>query len=227
AETLRRLAHLRLARGDAAAAERHIRAARKLAPDDLLLAGELVRLMFLVGRADEPEVRKLIDQLYAAYGDGTSQTAEQLLGTAYAGLAERAFKSTSRVLQEAEQAAPPTGGREIADEISMQLTALFLEKYQPGEAAQTLGLVLERDPWNPEALAKMGWVHLDQFALAAASRTAEESLQINPENADAHAVLAWVAIVEGRRDEARARIVDHVVNVNPHHHQDRKSAVQG
>lgn len=218
AEALRRLAHLRLARGDTAKAEQHLRAAIKLRPDDLLLSGELVRLLFLTGRAGEPEARKLIDSLYAAYGDGTAQTAEQLLGAAYAGLAERAFKSTSRVLQEAEQAAPPTSGSAIADEIAMQLTELFLEKYQPGEAATTLGLVLERDPWNPEALAKMGWVYLDQFALAAASRTAEEALQINPENADAHAVLAWVAIVEGRRDEARARIVDHVVNVNPSHH---------
>jgi cellulose synthase operon protein C len=218
AEALRRLAHLRVARGDAATAEQHLRAALKLAPNDLLLRGELVRLMFLVGRAGEPEIRKLIDQLYAAYGDGTAQTAEQLLGAAYAGLAERAFKSTSRVLQEAEQAAPPSSGKAIADEVAMQLTELFLEKYQPGEAAATLALVLERDPWNPEALAKMGWVYLDQFALAAASRTSEESLQINPANADAHAVLAWVALIEGRRDEARARIVDHVVNVNPSHH---------
>ncbi|HVI00520.1 MAG TPA: tetratricopeptide repeat protein [Enhygromyxa sp.] len=217
-EALRRLAHLRLARGDTAKAEQHLRAAIKLQPDDLLLAGELVRLLFLTGRSGEPEARKLIDQLYAAYGDGTARSAEQLLGAAYAGLAERAFKSTSRVLQEAEQAAPPSSGSAVADEIAMQLTELFLEKYQPGEAATTLGLVLERDPWNPEALAKMGWVYLDQFALAAASRTAEEALQINPENADAHAVLAWVAIVEGRREEARSRIVDHVVNVNPSHH---------
>jgi len=218
AESLRRLAHLRLARGDAATAEQHIRAARKLVPKDLLLEGELVRVMFLTGRASEAEARTLIDELYAAYADGTAQSAEQLLGTAYAGLAERAFKSSSRVLQEAEQAAPPTTGREIADDIAMQLTELFLEKYKPGEAAETLGLVLERDPWNPEALAKMGWVFLDQFALAAASRTAEESLQINPENADAHAVLAWIALIEGRRDEARSRIVEHVVNVNPSHH---------
>jgi tetratricopeptide (TPR) repeat protein len=218
AETLRRLANLRLARGDTKKAEQHLRDAIKLVPDDLLISGELVRLLFLTGRSSEPEARKLIDQLYAAYGDGSAQTAEQLLGAAYAGLAERAFKSTSRVLQEAEQAAPAKSGLAIADEIAMQLTELFLEKYQPGEAATTLGLVLERDPWNPEALAKMGWVYLDQFALAAASRTSEEALQINPENADAHAVLAYVALVEGRREEARSRIVDHVINVNPSHH---------
>lgn len=218
AEALRRLAHLRLTRGDTAGAEQHLRAAIKLEPDNLLLAGELVRLLFLTGRSGEPEARKLIDQLYAAYGDGTAQTAEQLLGAAYAGLAERAFKSTSRVLQEAEQLAPPSGGLAIADEIAMQLSELFLEKYAAGEAATTLGLLLERDPWNPEALAKMGWVHLDSFGLAAATRTAEEALQVNPDNADAHAVLAWVAIIEGRREEARARIVDHVVNVNPSHH---------
>ncbi len=218
AEALRRLAHLRLLRGDTREAEQRLRAALKLAPDSLLLRGELVRLLFITGRSKDPEARELIDELYAAYGDGTAQSAEQLLGAAYAGLAERAFKSTSRVLQEAEQAAPPSSGQAIADEISMQLAELFLEKYAPAEAAATLELVLERDPWNPEALAKMGWVFLDNMALAAASRTAEEALQVNPRSADAHAVLAWVAIIEGRRDEARARIVDHVVPINPSHH---------
>lgn len=218
AEALRQLARLRFARGDIKTAEQHIRAARQLAPNDLLLAGELVRLMFLSGRASDREARELIDQLYAAYSDGTAQSAGELLGAAYAGLAERAFQSSSRVLQEAEQAAPPSGGTEIADQVSMELVDLFLEKYKPGEAAETLALVLERDPWNPEALAKMGWVYLDQFALAAASRTADEALQVNPENADAHAVLAWIALIEGDRELARRHIVDHVVNVNPSHH---------
>jgi cellulose synthase operon protein C len=217
AGALRRLAHLRIARGDIKTAEQHIRDARKLAPDDILLKGELVRLMFQTGRAQASEARELIDELYASYSDGTAQSAEQLLGAAYAGLAERAFKSASRVLQEAEHAAPPSNGTEIGDEISMQLTALFLEKYKPDEAAQTLAQLLERDPWNPEALANMGWVHLDQFQLAAASRTADEALQINPENADAHAVLAWIALIEGHREVARAHIVDHVINVNPSH----------
>ena len=218
-EALRQLARLRQLRGDAKGAEQHIRAAFALAPNDLLIQGELVRLLFVTGRGDSAEARKLVDGLYAAYGDGTAQSAEQLLGAAYAGLAERAFKSTSRVLQEAEQAAPPSGGKPIADEISFQLTELFLEKYQPGEAAATLELFLERDPWNPEALAKMSFVALDNMALAAASRTAEEALQVNPGNADAHAALAWVALIEGRRDEAKARVVDHVIKVNPAHHQ--------
>lgn len=218
ASALRGLARLRFTRGDIKQAEQHIRAARKLAPDDLLLKGELVRIMFLTGRARDSEARQLIDELYAAYSDGTAQSAGELLGTAYAGLAEQAFKSASRVLQEAEHAAPPANGTELGDEISMVLVDLFLEKYKPEEAAVTIGLVLERDPWNPEALAKMGWVYLDQFALAAASRTAEEALQVNPENADAHAVLAWIALIEGDRVAARRHIVDHVVNVNPSHH---------
>lgn len=218
AQALRGLARLRFTRGDIKQAEQHVRAARKLAPDDLLLKGELVRIMFLTGRAGDSEARQLIDELYAAYSDGTAQSAGELLGTAYAGLAEQAFKSASRVLQEAEQAAPPANGTELGDEISMVLVDLFLEKYKPDEAATTIGLVLERDPWNPEALAKMGWVYLDQFALAAASRTATEALLVNPENADAHAVLAWIALIEGDREAARRHIVDHVVNVNPSHH---------
>jgi tetratricopeptide (TPR) repeat protein len=216
-QALRGLARLRFTRGDIKQAEQHIRAARKLAPDDLLLKGELVRIMFLTGRAADSETRQLIDELYAAYSDGSAQSAGELLGAAYAGLAEQAFKSASRVLQEAEHAAPPANGSELGDEISMVLVDLFLEKYKPEEAAATIALVLERDPWNPEALAKMGWVFLDQFGLAAASRTATEALQVNPENADAHAVLAWIALIEGDRAAARRHIVDHVVNVNPSH----------
>ena len=217
AEALRRLAWLRFERGDIAGAEKRIREARGHAPDDLLLRGELVRLMFLTGRAKDSECRGLVDELYAAYSDGTAQAGGELLGTAYAGLAERAFQSTSRVLQEAEQAAPPSGGTALADQINMQLAELFMEKYKPAEAGETLGLVLERDPWNPEALAKMGWVLLDQFQLGPAMRAAEEALEVNPENADAHAILAWIAVIEGHRDEARAHVVDHVLKVNPAH----------
>ncbi|NVB42711.1 tetratricopeptide repeat protein [Pseudenhygromyxa sp. WMMC2535] len=217
AEALRRLAHLRERRGDFAGAEKHLRAALKLVPDDLLLTGELVREMFLVGRAGESEIREMIDELYAAYGDGRVSSAEQLLGASHAALAERAFKSTSRVLQEAEEAAPASAGSQIADEIALQLASLFLEKYQPGEAAQTLALVLERDPWQPEALAMMAWVALDDFRLADASNAAEETLMVAPQNPDAHAALAWVAMIEGRREEARARVVDHVLGVDPAH----------
>jgi len=216
-EALRRLAWLRYERGDIAKAEQHIRAALKLAPDDLLLRGELVRLMFVTGRADERECRELVDGLYASYSDGTAQSAAQLLGTAYAGLAERAFQSTSRVLQEAEQAAPPAEGSVLGDQINMQLADLFLEKYKPQEAAVTVSLVLERDPWNPDALAKMGWIALEQFQLAPASRVANEALQVDPEHPDAHAVLGWIALIEGRRAEARAHIVDHTLKINPAH----------
>ena len=217
AHALRRQAHLRERRGDYKKAEELLRDARKLAPDDILLQGELVRLMFVVGRADEREVRELIDGLYDAYGNNTAKSAEQLLGASYAALAERAFQSTSRVLQEAEQMAPASDGSEVGDEISTQLAALFLEKYQPGEAMQTIAMILERDPWNPEALALMAVAALDDFRLADASRAAEEALQIDPENPDAHAVLAWVAMIEGRRDEARSRVRDHVLKIDPSH----------
>ena len=220
AEASRQLAHLRLARGDTGKAETHLRAAIKLEPDNLLLQGELVRLLYLTGRGGDSEARELIDQLYAAYSDGTAQTAEQLLGTSYAGLAERAFKSTSRVLQEAEQAAPPSSGKAIADEISMQLTELFLEKYQPSGAAETLALVLERDPWNPEALANMGWVHLDQIrprgrvAHRRGGAAGQPRERRRPRGAWPGSRSSRVAATRPGRGSSTTSI-----NVNPSHHQ--------
>ena len=102
---------MNLAQGEA------FRAMRAVAPDAVI--GTAFN-MSACEPAGDSEARQLIDELYAAYSDGTAQSAGELLGTAYAGLAEQAFKSASRVLQEAEQAAPPANGTELGDEISME-----------------------------------------------------------------------------------------------------------
>jgi tetratricopeptide (TPR) repeat protein len=216
-EAMRRSARLARLRGDAKQAEQHLRDAAKLAPDDLLIKGELVNVLVLTGRRDAAETRQMIDALYDAYGNGSAQTAGELLGTAHAGLAEFAFKSANRVLGEAEAAAPASSGSELADEIAMLRAGVFMEKYKPQEAAETLTMILERDPWNSEALAMLSIVMLDQFQLAAASRIAEEALLVDPGNPDAHAALAWIALIEGRREEARERITKHVIAANPSH----------
>jgi tetratricopeptide (TPR) repeat protein len=216
-EAMRRSARLARLRGDAKQAEQHLRDAAKLAPDDLLIKGELVQVLVLTGRRDDAETRQLVDALYDAYGNGSAQTAAELLGAAHAGLAEFAFKSANRVLGEAESAAPASSGTELADEIVVLRAGVFLEKYKPEEAAETLGQILQRDPWNSEALAMLSIVMLDQFQLAAASRIAEEALLVDPGNPDAHATLAWIALIEGRREEARERITKHVITANPSH----------
>ncbi|MFV8750706.1 tetratricopeptide repeat protein [Nannocystaceae bacterium ST9] len=216
-EATRRLARLARMRGDAKQAEQHLRDATKLAPDDLLIKGELVNVLVLTGRRDAPETRQMVDALYDAYGNGSAQTAGELLGAAHAGLAEFAFKSANRVLGEAETAAPASSGSELADEIAMLRAGVFLEKYKPEEAAETLAMILQRDPWNSEALAMLSVVMLDQFQLAAASRIADETLLVDPGNPDAHATLAWIALIEGRREEARDRVTKHVIAANPSH----------
>ena len=154
-EAMRRLARLARMRGDAKQAEQLLRDATKLAPDDLLIQGELVNILVLTGRRDAPEARQMVDALYDAYGNGSAQTAGELLGAAHAGLAEFAFKSANRVLGEAESAAPASSGSELADEIAMLRAGVFLEKYRPQEAGETLAMILERDPWNSEALAML------------------------------------------------------------------------
>ncbi len=216
-EAMRQLASLARTRGDAKRAEQLLRDAAKLVPDDLLIKGELVNVLVLTGRRDATETGMLVDVLYDAYGNGSAQTASELLGTAHAGLAEFAFKSANRVLGEAEGAAPASDGSELGDEIAMLRAGLFLEKYKPQEAAETLALILTRDPWNSEALALLSVVMLDQFQLAAASRIADETLLVDPSNPDAHATLAWIALIEGRREQARDRVTQHVITANPSH----------
>src|SRR5690606_19840080 len=87
------------------------------------------------------------------------------------------------------------------------------------EAATTFGLVLERDSWHPEALVGVAQVQLDGLQFAGAGRLALEALQVNPRHPGAHAVLARIALIEGRREEARSRVTDHVLAIDPLHEQ--------
>jgi len=189
-------------------------------PRDLPLRGELLSLLVRRGHGQEPEAKTLMDGLYDAYDAGTAKSAEELLAVAQAALARGsggAFHDANMVLQDAESLAPVAEGTWVADDVLLLRGAMFLEKYAEGDAAQTYSLLLERDPWHPDALVGLARVHLVGMRFAEASRHAEEALQVDPAEPDAHAVLGRIALIEGRRDEARERGRDKALAIDPHH----------
>jgi hypothetical protein len=85
-----------------------------------------------------------------------------------------AFQDANMVLGDAEKLPAPTTGPEpqfiVQDRVLLLRGAIFREKYAASEAADTYDIILKRDPWQPDALAGLALVHLEQFRLAAASR---------------------------------------------------------
>jgi len=182
-------------------------------PDGLLVVGELVRLLHARGRGGEPQTQRMLDALYDAYDRGAARTAEDLLAVAHGALArgtKGAFKDANMVLEEAEARAPVEPATWTGDRIRLTRARMFAEKYAAQEAMKTLELLLERDAWDPDALATAAAVQADELQFADASRLAKEALAVNPHHALAHVVLAKVALIEGRRKEARERVSTYV-----------------
>lgn len=219
-QVLLRRARLAWRRGMVDEARTLLDAGVKRHPSDLPLRGELLALLVRRGLGQEPEAKALMDGLYDAYDAGTAKTADELLAVAQAALARGsggAFHDANMVLQDAESLAPVAEGAWVADDVLLLRGSMFLEKYAEEDAAQTFGLLLERDPWHPDALVGLARVHVVGMRFAEASRNAEEALQVDPAEPTAHAVLARIALIEGRRDEARERAKDRALAVDPHH----------
>lgn len=219
-EVLLRRARLAWRRGDATQARALLDEGLRAHPSDLPLRGELLALSSRRGEGQGPEAKALMEGLYDAYDAGTAKSAADLVAVAQAALARGtggAFHDANMVLQDAESLAPAAEGTWVADDVLLLRGAMFLEKYAQDDAATTFGLVLERDPWQPEALVGLARVFLSGLRFADASRHAEEALQVDPNHPDAHAVLGRIALIEGRRDEARERGQDRALAGNPHH----------
>jgi tetratricopeptide (TPR) repeat protein len=172
------------------------------------------------GQAETPDARALMESLYDDYDAGAADSAAELLAVGRAAIARGsggAFQDANMVLSDAEALEPASKATRLADELLLLHAEIFTEKYASGEAAATLAMILERDAWNPRALAELSAVHLKQLQLADAQRTAREALLVNPHEPTAHATLARIDLIEGRRDDARKRLRESVFTVNPHH----------
>jgi len=219
-QVLLRRARLAWRRGQTDEARKLLDAGIAKHPTDLPLRGELLAQLAQRGLGQEPEAKALMEGLYDAYDAGTAKTADDLVAVAQAALARGsggAFHDANMVLQDAESLAPVAEGAWVADDVLLLRGAMFLEKYAEGDAAQTFALLLERDPWHPDALVGMARVHVTGMRFAEASRHADEALQVDPSRPDAHAVLGRIALIEGRRDEARERGQAKALAVDPSH----------
>lgn len=219
-QVLLRRARLAWCRGQLDQARTLLDAGLAKHPNDLPLRGELLSQLSRRGHGQAPEAKALMDGLYDAYDAGTAKTADDLLAVAQAALARGsggAFHDANMVLQDAESLAPVAEGAWVADDVLLLRGAMFLEKYAEGDAAQTFALLLERDPWHPDALVGLARVHVVGMRFAEASRHAEEALQVDPTRPDAHAVLGRIALIEGRRSEARERGNGKALAVDPPH----------
>ena len=225
--------HLRMAAvlaarsGDFATARARLERARALAPDRLAALGEAVRLATLEGRQDAPDVRAAMDTLYDAYEAGRATTPDDLLAVAFAALARGttgAYQDANAVLGEAEALAPPAEGSWIGERIALVRAEMFLEKYARDEARATLALILDRNPWHPDALARLAAVDLDAMDMRAADRTARRALAIDPDHPDALSVVARIRLAEGARAEAMHLATGRILERNPRHDAGRAVA---
>ncbi|MCA9689528.1 MAG: hypothetical protein KC636_07950 [Myxococcales bacterium] len=218
---LRQAARLRLRRGDSQGAEQRLRNALSVEPGSIAVQGELLDLLVATGRREEPEARQLMDALYDAYDAGKAGDVEGLMAVASAALARGssgAFHDANMVLGEAEQRSAEDKDPLAflaRDRLLLRRGAVFTEKYAAEEAATTYGLILERDPWHADALAGLATALLGELRIADAARSAEMALQANPRCVEAHAALARVAVIEGRREDARARVEQQIFTVHP------------
>ncbi|HWB76634.1 MAG TPA: tetratricopeptide repeat protein [Nannocystaceae bacterium] len=207
-------------RGQYAEAEKLLEEALKKHKDALPLLGDLLQLRVETGRKDDARSKAILESLYDAYDAGKVKTAADMLAVGIAALArggKGGFHDANMVLEEAEMIAPVAQGEWVGDRVRLLRGAVFLEKYAGDEAATTFGLILERDPWHPEALAGMAMVHVEGLRFAQASRAATEALAVNPKHAEAHTVIARIALIEGRRDEAREHAEKHALARHPSH----------
>lgn len=206
--------------GEAAQAEKLLESALADAPDDLALRGDLLDVLVHTGRRRTDRARALRDSLYDAFDAGQVKGPEALLAVAKATLASGTgggFHDANDVLSEAEQLEPPEAGTALADAVLLRHAEIFLEKYAADEAETTYAMILARDPWQPDALAGVAQTRLSTLRLAAATRSALEALQVNPHQLDAHVVLAYVSVVEGRREEGLQRLEREVFALDPNH----------
>ncbi|HEY8375042.1 MAG TPA: tetratricopeptide repeat protein [Nannocystis sp.] len=219
----RLLARMRAQRGDLQGA---IALLDKLTADpaDLPARGELLSLLVAAGKDKDPRAVSLREALYDAYDAGKAKSVEQLVAVARAALARGttgAFHDANMVLGEAENLPLETDSLEpgfvLRDRALLLRGAMFREKYAAAEAIATYDIILQRDPWHPDALAGVAAAHLEELRLAAAADAAGRALQVNPRHPEALAVLAKIALVEGRRDEAIARAEKELLAVSPDH----------
>ncbi|MBX3197740.1 MAG: tetratricopeptide repeat protein [Labilithrix sp.] len=151
-----------------------------------LLLGEALIATGRRGDADEP-LKKVIED----YNDNTiTQTdAEGLAQVGRAAFLLRSPKDANTAFKESERAA------KNRVETLLWQAELFLDKYDPGHAAEVTREALAVAPKRADALVTMARVKLDQtLDFDGADKLVKEALAVNPRHAGAFAVRAGLAL---------------------------------
>jgi tetratricopeptide (TPR) repeat protein len=129
-----------------------------------------------------------------------------------AGRAARAlgrFQQANDFFREAVRQAPTDVAANVA------WGELFLEKYERGEAARSFQAALRADGEHPAALLGLARTMAEENP-PLARKLAQQVLEVNPNEAAAHLLLAELALDDVKRPEARAAI-DKALAINPNH----------
>jgi tetratricopeptide (TPR) repeat protein len=151
-----------------------------------LFLGEALIAMGKRGDADEP-LKKVIED----YNDNTiTQTdAEGLAQVGRAAFLLRSAKDANTAFKESERA------DKKRVETLLWEAELFLDKYDPGHAAEVTKEALELAPKRADALVMMARVKLEQtMDFDDADKLVKEALKINPRHAGAFAVSAGLSL---------------------------------
>lgn len=201
AEALRRIGHLKEAEGVLRGYEKdeEARAARLALAEIYLEGGQRRRAEpLLLGLVEDYNQDRIKDD------DGPG-----LALAARAAWLLRSPKDANTLFDAAEHAAS-TDPR-----VLLWRTELFLEKYDPGHAEETLNERLRIAPRDPEALTWLAKVRLDQaLDFDEAERLARLALSQNPKHAPAFFVLAGIALRDMELESAD-RLIDEGLRGNP------------
>ena len=165
---------------------------------------ELGLLQLLLGR--RMEARRTLQMVLLNEANATN--ARDFARAARASRAMGRFEDANALYREASTLAPTD------PPINTGWGDLFLEKYDPAEAVKSYQAALKGNPDYVPALVGMAKAVSDDNP-PAAKKYAERALELNPNDASAHLVLADLAVDEDKLDDARAEI-EKAQKINPH-----------
>jgi tetratricopeptide (TPR) repeat protein len=166
---------------------------------------ELGLLQLHLGR--RPEARRTLQMVLLNEANATN--ARDFARAARASRALGRFEDANALYREASTLAPTDPA------VNTGWGDLFLEKYDPAEAVKSYQAALKGNPDYGPALVGMAKAIADENP-PAAKKYAQRAIELNPNDASAHLVLADLAVDEDRLDEARAEI-ETAHKINPNH----------
>ena len=165
---------------------------RAVESEDAAHRARLALGQLLIDMGKRNEARTPLMDLVRAYNDDriSSSDAEGLSLVARAAYLLRAYRDANDAFNEAERA-----GAKKRVETLLWRAELFLDKYDPGHAAQVTGEAAKLSPDDPRVKVMLAQVKLAQtMDFAAAEELVDEVLKVDPKLAEAHFVKAGLAL---------------------------------